>query len=234
MKRIAIVMMALAALILANGIAGADTIDWKGVTWDLYNGTAVVNPDGSLTLTSGDGGEKAWLHVNRLPWGAGTFDTVMDPWIQWSFEGHKGDIMIEQESYPGPTVFAGSNWGYELAGTRYTDTENVRQENYSIWAEDTEPISHVVHLGKRTDGTVDFRLDSDAWVASDFLKTNVGGAWGFNDVYLNLRSGTTGETITFNDFQYGSGHVAPPIPEPGALSLIGLGLVGLVRRKRRS
>ena len=52
MKRIAIVMMALAALILANGIAGADTIDWKGVTWDLYNGTAVVNPDGSLGCTS--------------------------------------------------------------------------------------------------------------------------------------------------------------------------------------
>ncbi|MFH1730366.1 MAG: hypothetical protein ABIF82_01795 [Planctomycetota bacterium] len=231
MKRVMFVVVGIVALMLANGIAGAGTIDWKGVTWDLDNGTAVVNPDGSLTLTitSGTGSGIAALHVNRLPWGAGTFDTVMDPWIQWSFDGHKGDIMVEQEAYPGPTVFAGSNWGYKLAGTRYTDTENVRQEAYSIWAEDTEPISHVVYMGKCTDGTVDFRLDSDPWVANDFLKTNVGGAWGFNDVYLRLRSGTATDTITFNDFEYGSGHV--PIPEPAGLGLTGLALLAVRRRR---
>ena len=231
MKRI-MMILAVAALMLANGIAGAGTIDWKGVTWDLDNGTAVVNPDGSLTLTitSGTGSGTAALHVNRLPWGAGTFDTVMDPWVQWSFEGHKGDIMIEQEAYPGPTVQAGSIWGYELAVTRYTAPDTSRPEEYFVWAEDTEPISHVVYLGKRTDGTVDAGFDSNPWAESAFLKTNVGGAWGFNDVYLRLRSGTAADTITFNDFQYGSGHV--PIPEPAGLGLIGLALLAV--RKRRT
>jgi len=231
-SKIFIVYMVCAVLVFAAGTqVQADTVAWKGVTWTLDNVTATVNGDDSLTLTLVNTADAAGLHVNRLPWGGGTFETVMDPWIQWSFESHKGDILIEKEEpSPGPTVSAGSKWDHYWAVTRYTDGANQRQEEYLVWAAESDPISHTVYLGKRTDGTVDAKYDSDPWATTDFLKTNVGGAWGFQDVYLRMRDGTAEDTITFTDFQYGDGHV----PEPATLSLLALGgAFALIRRRRK-
>ena len=197
-----------AALLAAAGTGSADTIDWKGVTWTLDNVTAVVNPDGSITLTSlVTHSHTACLHANRL---SDTFESVMDPWIMWSFTGHKGDILIEKEDTVepgGPTIQAGSLWDNKWAVTRYTAVGGSRPEQYFIWSPETSiPISHVVNIGKRLDGTVDAKFDSDSSSASTFLKDNVGGAWGFQDVYLRMRDATVGDTITFNDFQFGGGH----------------------------
>jgi hypothetical protein len=233
--------IACAVLTFVGAQARAATIEWKGVTWDLSsNGTAVVNPNGSLTLTitNGTGSGIAWLHVNRLPWGGGTFETVMDPWVRWSFEGHKGDILIDKEGGLNPTIQAGSLWDRYWAATRYTTALGARSESYLIYSDPTEgvgsTISHVVNLGKGMDGTVDAGFDSGPWATSEFLKTNVGANWGFQDVYLRLRAGNAGDTITFTDFQYGSGYI--PIPEPVTMALLGLaatGLGGYVRKRRK-
>lgn len=222
-------IFALVAAFTATEIATADTIDWKGITWTVNNASAIVNGDGSLTLTSSASSSSGVaLHANRLSLG---FDEVMDPWVQWSFSGHRADILIEQETPPGPTIQGGSHWDHTLAVTRYTLPDDSRSEdNYFIWAEDSEPISHVLSIGKRTDGTVDAKFDSDSWAATDFLKTNVGGNWGFNDVYLRMRDAGIDDTVTFNDFQYGSGHV----PEPATMCMLGLGALGLTRRKRKA
>jgi len=204
-------------------------VTWKGVDWDLQNATAVINPDDSLTLTllSGSGSGIGGLHANRLPFGGGTFDSVTTPWVQWAFAGHKGDMLIEQEAFPGPTVQVGSNWGYAWAVTRYTKPDNSRPEEYFLWNADTVPITHSIYLDKRTDGTVDARFDSNPLASSTFLTTNVGGNWGFNDVYLRMRSGTAGDTITFTDFQYGD---TSAIPEPSTFivwSVLGASAIGL-------
>jgi len=226
MKHKALLVYAVAMVLTVGSQAWADTIDWKGVTWDVIDGTAVVNGDGSLTLTSAVNHPfSVALHVNRL----NGLEGVLDPWVQWSFEGHRADILIEQEDYPGPTVQAGSNWTpTTFAVTRYTAPDNSRPEEYFAGAEDSEPISHVVIIGKRTDGTVDAKFDSDPWATSEFLKTNVGGDWGFNDVYLRMRTAAIGDSVTFTDFQYGDGHV----PEPVTMSLLALGGLALIRRRR--
>ena len=92
MKRSIMLAATAMAVVLAVGSSAqaapmAATVEWKGVTWDVLNGTAVVNGDGSLTLTSAvTVSVGATLHANRL---SATFDTVMDPWVEWSFAGHK-------------------------------------------------------------------------------------------------------------------------------------------------
>ncbi len=229
MKKLLVGLMTGLLMLCLSGVVQATTIDWKGVEWEINNGIAVVNPNGSLTLTAittSTSNAGVYLHANRL---SDDFDTIMDPWIQWSFTGHTGDILIEQETFPGPTIQAGSLWDKYWAVTRYTDGNSRPQENF-IWSVENDPISHVVNIGKRTDGTVDVKFDFDAWVANEFLKDNVGGDWGFNDVYLRMRTANNNDTITFNDFQYGSNTV---VPEPTTLLLFGLGLLGVAGVSRR-
>ncbi|MFH1730365.1 MAG: hypothetical protein ABIF82_01790, partial [Planctomycetota bacterium] len=102
------VVVGIVALMLANGIAGAGTIDWKGVTWDLDNGTAVVNPNGSLTLTITSG---TWYGTF---WAAGgsTLDTI-DPTTGNGTTGPNTGIL------PG--------WGGTVAGLEFDD-------NGKLWA----------------------------------------------------------------------------------------------------
>ena len=130
MKKL-ITICAVAVVLVISATTQATTVDWKGVTWDVQDATAVVNGNGSLTLTSSvDHSFSVGLHANRLD---STFETVMNPWIQWSFAGHKGDILIDKEEtiQPGnPTIQAGSNWEKKWAvnpsppGHRRTVTRN--------------------------------------------------------------------------------------------------------------
>jgi hypothetical protein len=237
------VMSAVVALLVMGSVAQSATIDWKGVTWDLNNATAVENIDGSLTLTSLiTSSAGVTLHANRL---SDTFASVIDPWVKWSYTGHVGDIFIEKEGHVSgvadqPRLGAGSPWGYQIASTRYTSSTGTTEENNFLLAADATPDSNDIYLGKRLDGTVDARFNSDSWFSGTQLKDNVGGNWGFQDVYLRMRYATIGATITFNDFQSGNGHTNPAaVPEAStlvgfgsALAMAGPGMIGWLKRRR--
>lgn len=222
------------ALVLGlMGQAKAGLVNWEGQDWTESNGSATVDGSGHLTLTATANGNAA-LHVNRLlPSGSGGSGSFINdngtPWVQFSYieNGTNGiDFLIDDEVTPGnPRLQAGSLFSLNGIGyTRYgaPAVEEIVFADASAHAAGT---LHTIYVGKRADGTIDFRFDG-TWYTSTLLKDQFGGSFNFNDIHLRLRNASSGQSATFTDFQYGSNAIAP-VPEPSALVSGSLGLLTL-------
>lgn len=216
-------------------------LTWKGLVWDVENGTAVVNGDGGVDLTRfGPGASSLRLTTPPPINGDGT------PWIQFDYQDDgtswQGvDVFIDSNRVPDdPRVQAGSLFACPNLGfARYDIPEN---ETIVYPADDHACVGprpatgHTLYVGERSDGTVDYQADGD-WHSTTWLK-DATGPFAFNDVILRWRCNPTGavtwerdcsaggQTITFDDFALGADHDEdPPVvtittPPDGATYLL--------------
>jgi len=248
-KRIVVLAACVCMLTLVASVGMAGTVSWKGVTWDTYgNGTVSVDGSNHLLLGPSDASEMG-VHVNRLPDvnGGPAINGSGTPWIQFSYydNGDSGDIIeavIQDETMTQqPLLSAGSKWSAtKVVGAHYYDP--ALQEAYlffSSWETGTEVpdranVLHTVLLGEEADGTI-WAVFDGVWRSSTLMKDGI-GPFDFNDVYLRVRNGESGDTIVFTDFQFGDDF--QPIPEPISMIFFGTGVVGVfgyvARRRMRS
>jgi len=127
-KLFAVVLVGVSLLVVGTSVrstvaVGATTVEWKGVTWDVLEGSAVVDGNGYLVLTAGSSGN-AVVHVNRLP----GLETVTTPSVELTYtdtgdSDHKIDMQIADETATNiPYVSFGSLWSAgKVAVLRYTN-----------------------------------------------------------------------------------------------------------------
>lgn len=178
------------------------TIVWKGITWDVLNGTAAVDGSGNLVLTA-DGTGQAIVHVNQIATLAG----AATPWIQLSYmdvtTAGQIEMLMEDETAPYTRFSCGSMWSKgEVLAMRYTVPTH---ETYLFWDEARQNIERTVYVGKRASGTLDVNFDGKKR-SSAYLNQTSGGSWEYADVYLRLRGAAPAATVTFTNLTYGIDH----------------------------
>jgi len=122
-------------------------------------------------------------------------------------------------------------------GEWYHTTEEILFKNGT--AQDLVSFTIREDDGSGNPGSVVFETQTYTWEAAYYLGDwapagTIQGidTWALKAQNIDDLSGQDGLGIVVDDFSMSTSFV--PVPEPGALSLVGLGLVGLVRRKRRS
>ena len=201
-----IILMLVVSLMMV-GVVSAATVDWKGITWDVLDGSAVVDGDGYLVLTADSSGI-AQVHVNRLP----GLETATTPSVELTYtdtgnSDHNIDMIIDDEDAANNPRFAvGSLWGAgQVAALRY----NPDGEIYTFIEGPREEVDHTIIIGKRSDGIMDFVFDGTQRSSVVYKEMGVPSAWYFEDAYLRLRGASVGETVVFKDLKLGTTHSAP-------------------------
>jgi hypothetical protein len=210
MRRVAFGLAVLAVLVFA-GIAGATSLVWSGQTWTNPYGGIAVNGAGQLAVTSSTCFDTAcWgaAHYNTSAAFRSTPGTV----VTFSFVDDGpgtagGQLWIEQESGANP------GWSQFGAWQRFSDYELY------WWDEDggsdllvptgigrTAGV-HTLALGKRADGTVDYYLDGQLVYTTTALHLDYIG-----DVYLaaNSQPDNPGQTVLYTEYGEVTGYTGPP------------------------
>ena len=222
-SRSSLVLSAAAGLALATtgaalAFTGPSSFSWKGQTWDVSaNADATQDGAGNAVLTRSAAGT-AELHLNRIEPTSGGASFVNEngtPWVKFSYiddgTSYQGiDLFVEDEtSAHDQRLQAGSLFNCDGLGyAKYSSQEQVVfgvGNNCGTTTSGRAAGPHTVYAGERADGTVDYNFDG-VWYTTTFLKDNA-GHFDFNDIHLRWRGGTIGASVTFTDFQYGSGHV---------------------------
>ncbi len=215
MKRVLFLLIAI-GLIMASGVdVTFANVTWKGLVWDPdgSGGSLAVNGDGNLVVTSGSpDGADYWgtAHINT----SADFRSATNPWIQVSFlddgSGPGARLGVEDESAP------------DQAWTSF-GTKASRSDYYWYWWDvdaNTDGLTslstraageHTMKVGELADGSVEYLFDGV--LVGHTTTAQVQWTY-FGDVYLDAFTGAIGQSVTFTDFQMGSGYATAAVPEP--------------------
>lgn len=204
-------------------------VSWESVGWSFFgNGSATVNPDGNLEVTTGSNGNGG-VFVDDL----GSLESADTPWVVFSYKDNLGragiDAFLNWRSGDA-RISAGSLFSFScLLFTRYGPPAaqeaiaggcNVPAPSQKLLDTPVDRIDgkfgdgetgdreegreHVLYIGQRSDGTVDFNFDGQWFTSTLFPDDGVSSA-NFGDVLLRLRD-EPGSTATFTGFAYGTDH----------------------------
>jgi len=224
------------------------TTEWMGQEWDYQligtgtNVSTTIDPvTDYITLTRTGGTGDISLHVNRLLDGNGN-DTLNDnrtPWVKIVYEDNNQsrgvDLFIDDEKVAlnsriqAGSLFTCDGFGYVRYGPSAEEIVFV-----DGCGDRSAGEVHELYVGKRADGTVDYRFDG-VWSSSTFLTDNGAGDFDFNDVYLRLRAASSGPAsthATFRSFEFGDDHnpdtTAPELTVPDDQNATATGPSGAV------
>lgn len=219
--------------------ASADTIAWKGVTWDnsYFSPSLSISGDNLIVTPSSASTNYGGAHYNTLS----SFRSASTPWVEVSFIDNnmsgQFQLWMEDEDTTTPndagawTQFGAwatrSNymiywWDYDTdmedgtfrdSGTGWIDTGVARTEG-----------EHTLKLAMQNNGTIDYLLDGKTVYSGNVITPDY-----FGDIYLVSRYAPG----TFTDYKSGTDYV--PAPEPTSLFLLSFGLsaIGIFNRFRR-
>lgn len=230
----------------AQAAVVGETIDWMGVTWNVYGegggtGNATIDGGTGNLLLEQTGGTGFGVRVNRLPTvigGESSINANGTPFVQFAYQGITNpdvdfDVAIQDESVGGTRLFAGTLFEFTpVSGVTYNPNgggaRTTEYTDYSFTAaDDLSGSSHDVTFGKDATGRYQIAFDEDSFT-SNTVAEDVGN-FDFNDVAIRMRRGV-GETVQLTEFSFGDDFV---IPEPASLMLLGAGGLALLSRRSR-
>lgn len=249
MRRSAIAVICLLAVMLTSSVAGASVVPWKGLNWTTRgaNTTAVVNGNGGLDITvfggqSGDPDPDNWALHSLLP----TYLTQANaPWVEFRIQdtytgdrtvgGPRGFVDTDINGWTTETMWQG---GVFAGYSRYYLNHNVYDEPSGGWDNDpndwyTGPTrtagEHIIKFGMGTSGNVDMWFDG---VVGQTIAASPNCTF-FKRMYLGVSTAPGASfTATYNDLRWGTGY--ENVPEPSTIALLAVAGLCLVLRRRRS
>ena len=243
MEKSKVLLVVVLLLAVFSGLAEA--ITFKGVDWVVPwgSGSASINGSGNLVMTVPDATATTTtsqgvlrIDTNWAGWDAwrdsASYPASYGQWYEVTFKYDLGD-MFQTRFQASGTPLDGTMGMYWDPIFGYGNKFQIKDDGvYSTHGTDLPGGGeHTLGVERKVDNTLNYYIDGA------LVLTSSASAMRMNIVDLNVLKRwyvadgvSVGGDIEVTDFQMGTG----AIPEPATISLLSVGLIGLVRKKKRS